>query len=1265
MTIMTRTRQALSISAAIILLGLFCTNAIAQTAQTGSKSSVLADTNLFGQDYRSFDVETVFRCRNACLEEQECKAWTFVKRGVQGDSAVCWLKDSVPAEAKNDCCTSGIKTTSNEQRDSGERSAETARGPHLRISGMEITLSRRVTASHIPTDPTLTFDERDRTVLLAFRNTSGRYLRAVVDVYPEAVQGFNSREPYWRGAWASMGPGQRNSIRLDGPKTGLLPGRYRVVVRVDGNTKFARMEVTSEHPLAQILDPAREAKLGPNIALAALGGTATTSSNWENYDIAGELIDGVPWIRNSENTRECMKCGWASRVGDASPSATLDLAGDRPVAISAVVIDVRKFKPEWTNWNPKTLRISVSETGNEADFRPVTTARLSEVRERQLIELPETVMARAVRFDFLSNFDREPGAGINEIEVREAPGANPSLLAELELDIARPELGGAVVRYRGFGERWTAARLFDGPPTAWSSSDDYFPQDFTIAFNRDRRASIDRVELIMDDEEEYSDQWPSEVAVALSDHPIEGFEEVARRSIERRGGVYEIPIGATARFVKVRLLDNHGAPVTNLGEIRIIEARDAPSVLASEGARDAAGAGQYEDINILSDLQESEPNESADEANDLVFDQTLEGRIDPLGEQDFFALPDIDPEATALSLAYSGRPYIRHGLSLLDEAGKVLSQFDPGDFPAADARLSFKLAGSERYLRLTEPPASVVVIWDTSGSMQGSEGDLERAVRQYVRLAPESQLIRMIRFSNDVEVLGPAFSSAKSVLYSYLGGKFIPKGGTSLYDAVLRGLEMLEDRTGNRAIVLMTDGNDKSRTWLGDVWAELERNRVRLYTIGLGDGLEEYSYVLASTGERLLGHLAAGTDGRSFFATESSALSDFYGQIAAELSAPATYLLKPSQEIGAGLLQVVAIGEQVPSAALPAVHVIFDVSGSMSEGLPGGGRRIDAAKQAMFTTLESLPDGAPFGLTVYGARIPERPDKALACTDIVTVQDLAPLDKAPVGRFIRDLRPRGGTTPLASSIAHVVENFGAKDGGIIVAITDGIEECDPEPLVTVEDLKVRGLEQIELNVIGFDLRDAASSEMMQQIAGIGGGTYFDASDGDAVAAALKSAIAASYRVLDAAGTVAASGKIDGEPQSMPPGWYTVEIAAADGARRMTEVRVDADKLTTLEVNKVGSEMDLAVEQPRTFDPLVECGRPAERLGDADRTIRIQQKLNENGHDVGTPDGQIGPNTRRGIEAFAEAHGLELETEATLLLEQHLDCVASNGIPYGG
>ena len=73
------------------------------------------DTNRYGSDYNGFDVNAdhVERCEDACKDDTKCLAWTYVKPGLQGQNARCWLKNIVPASSKDVCCVSGTKTRSN------------------------------------------------------------------------------------------------------------------------------------------------------------------------------------------------------------------------------------------------------------------------------------------------------------------------------------------------------------------------------------------------------------------------------------------------------------------------------------------------------------------------------------------------------------------------------------------------------------------------------------------------------------------------------------------------------------------------------------------------------------------------------------------------------------------------------------------------------------------------------------------------------------------------------------------------------------------------------------------------------------------------------------------------------------------------------------------------------------------------------------------------------------------------------------------------
>jgi hypothetical protein len=65
-----------------------------------------------GSDFANFDLasDNPALCRDACATDNMCVAYTFVRPGVQGSAARCWLKSSRPgASLASDCCVSGVR----------------------------------------------------------------------------------------------------------------------------------------------------------------------------------------------------------------------------------------------------------------------------------------------------------------------------------------------------------------------------------------------------------------------------------------------------------------------------------------------------------------------------------------------------------------------------------------------------------------------------------------------------------------------------------------------------------------------------------------------------------------------------------------------------------------------------------------------------------------------------------------------------------------------------------------------------------------------------------------------------------------------------------------------------------------------------------------------------------------------------------------------------------------------------------------------------
>jgi hypothetical protein len=78
-----------------------------------------------GHDIDNFDLNPpppnsligpVASCQIRCEQRGDCKAWTFVKPGVQGPNARCWLKNAIPTAVANNCCTSGVPVRTFESR---------------------------------------------------------------------------------------------------------------------------------------------------------------------------------------------------------------------------------------------------------------------------------------------------------------------------------------------------------------------------------------------------------------------------------------------------------------------------------------------------------------------------------------------------------------------------------------------------------------------------------------------------------------------------------------------------------------------------------------------------------------------------------------------------------------------------------------------------------------------------------------------------------------------------------------------------------------------------------------------------------------------------------------------------------------------------------------------------------------------------------------------------------------------------------------------
>jgi Ca-activated chloride channel family protein len=209
-----------------------------------------------------------------------------------------------------------------------------------------------------------------------------------------------------------------------------------------------------------------------------------------------------------------------------------------------------------------------------------------------------------------------------------------------------------------------------------------------------------------------------------------------------------------------------------------------------------------------------------------------------------------------------------------DRAGKRVGDLAASDFELLDNGRRQEISKFERVEGL---PLTLGLVLDTSGSMEQSIGEAKRAAEEFVAavVTPKDRTFA-IGFSERPRLLLPLTSDARAITISF---RDLPAmGATALHDTIVYALYQFRGVRGQKAMVLLSDGDDTaSKIGFDDALGYAQRAGVAIYTIGLGVGG-------ASLGIRAkLERLAAETGGRTFFVSKASELTGVYDQIEQEL----------------------------------------------------------------------------------------------------------------------------------------------------------------------------------------------------------------------------------------------------------------------------------------------------------------------------------------------------------------------------------------------
>ncbi|WP_020617957.1 vWA domain-containing protein [Paenibacillus daejeonensis] len=432
-------------------------------------------------------------------------------------------------------------------------------------------------------------------------------------------------------------------------------------------------------------------------------------------------------------------------------------------------------------------------------------------------------------------------------------------------------------------------------------------------------------------------------------------------------------------------------------------------------------------------------------------------------------------------------------------------------------------------LERLETPPSVVLALDSSGSMAKSMTQVLSAARSFIEGLPDHTYIRVIDFDSQVQVLEG--TTKQEVLAGLSQVK--AKGNTTLYDAIIRGVELLKEKE-RPTVVVFSDGVDSdvekagtgSKASKEEVMQTVQASGIPLYTIGFGPGHD------AST----LLELAALSDGTYYAADDTEALNHVFLAIRDRLGNrfEATYQ-RPNK--------------QAPSD-VSVVSLTLDVSGSMDvEPESGNGAyRLDKMKALFHEFISQKPDSSLMQLVSFSSEI--------------SFEQMFTNRKPELLQSLGMLRAGGGTD-IFSSTDRTYNSLSRipSDKRVIVYLTDAALDVELERKAAFETLLTRIKEEgIQVLWVGLGTEDG--EEAFRWAAEKSGGSYVISEDPAVLSEAFNAMLA----------------KVEQQPAEKVALSLSITSPAADGETRVYDANTLADFPLQL------SEDNKAVLQTISYEP---------------------------------------------------------------------------------
>jgi Ca-activated chloride channel homolog len=241
--------------------------------------------------------------------------------------------------------------------------------------------------------------------------------------------------------------------------------------------------------------------------------------------------------------------------------------------------------------------------------------------------------------------------------------------------------------------------------------------------------------------------------------------------------------------------------------------------------------------------------------------------------------------------------------TVLDGSGQLARGLTGDDFEVLENGQPQKIAKFELVENL---PLTLGILIDTSGSMASSLGEAQRAAGGFLeRMVRPGDRCFTLTFSDRPVLRMPLTDDPRAAAQSL--ERLQADGSTSIHDALVHSLFYYRGTHGQRALVLLSDGDDNTSQLTYDEALEYaKRSGVAIFTIGLKIPVHNVGI------RRKLDRLGELTGGRVFYVSKAAELAGVYAEIERELRSRYLLAFQSGLQAGAGGYRQVEVKMRKP-----------------------------------------------------------------------------------------------------------------------------------------------------------------------------------------------------------------------------------------------------------------------------------------------------------------------------------------------------------------